>query len=419
SDGNVHSHIDHLIALIRKANQSNVKQVRLHILLDGRDVDETSALKYVSQIEGILKEIDQTQSNYCIASGGGRMSITMDRYNADWSMVERGWHTHVLGEGRGFSSATEAIETYRNEQTGVIDQNLPAFVIHKDGKPVGQIADGDAVIFFNFRGDRAIEISRAFVEDSFSFFDRKLQPKVHYAGMMQYDGDLKMPPIFLVDPPEIHETLTHYLVDAGITQYAISETQKFGHVTYFWNGNNSAKISKTLETWQEIPSDVISFDKKPRMKADEITQALIQAIDSGKHKFLRVNYANGDMVGHTGDLNASIQAVEAVDQSLPKLLDSINKQNGVMIIIADHGNCEQMYEVNKKTGEPIKLKSGRFATKTSHTLNPVPFLVLGNIDQLELTNVSNAGLANIAATIITLLGFKPPIDYQPSLLQWK
>lgn len=419
SDGNVHSHIDHLIALIRKANQSNVKQVRLHILLDGRDVDETSALKYVSQIEGILKEIDQTQSNYCIASGGGRMSITMDRYNADWSMVERGWQTHVLGEGRGFSSATEAIETYRKEKPGIIDQNLPAFVIHKDGKPVGQITDGDSVIFFNFRGDRAIEISRAFVEDSFTFFNRKVRPKIHYAGMMQYDGDLKMPPVFLVDPPQIHKTLTHYLVNEGITQYAISETQKFGHVTYFWNGNNSAKISETLETWQEIPSDVISFDEKPRMKADEITEALIQAIDSLKHKFLRVNYANGDMVGHTGDLNAAMEAVEAVDQNLPKLLDSINKQNGVLIIIADHGNCEQMYEVNKKTGQPIKLESGRYATKTSHTLNPVPFIVLGNTDQLQLTTINNAGLANIAATIMTLLGFKPPADYQPSLLRWK
>lgn len=419
SDGNVHSHIDHLIAMLRKAHEAGVRQVRLHILLDGRDVDETSALLYVDKLEAALKELDATGKNYRIASGGGRMKVTMDRYEADWSMVELGWKTHVAGEGRQFASAKEAIETFRNEIPGVTDQDLPAFVIGESGTPVGQIKDGDAVIFFNFRGDRAIEISRAFVESDFNVFERKPKVSVKYAGMMQYDGDLKMPPVFLVDPPAIDETLTEYLVAAGVKQYALSETQKFGHVTYFWNGNNSAKISEALETWEEIPSDVISFDRKPRMKADEIGAALVKAIESGKYGFLRVNFANGDMVGHTGILDAAVAAVEAVDQNLPRILEAVNKMGGILLVTADHGNCEQMYEVNKKTGEPLKNDKGGFASKTSHTLNPVPFLVLGNVDGLEESGVAGAGLANVAATVMTLLGFEPPAGYLPSVLRWK
>ena len=419
SDGNVHSHIDHLIAMLRKAHEAGVRQVRLHILLDGRDVDETSALLYVDKLEAVLKELDATGKNYRIASGGGRMKVTMDRYEADWSMVELGWKTHVAGEGRQFASAKEAIETFRKEIPGVTDQDLPAFVIGESGAPVGQIKDGDAVIFFNFRGDRAIEISRAFVESGFNIFERKPKVSVKYAGMMQYDGDLKMPPVFLVDPPAIDETLTEYLVAAGVKQYALSETQKFGHVTYFWNGNNSAKISEALETWEEIPSDAISFDQKPRMKADEIGAAIVKAIESGEYGFLRVNFANGDMVGHTGILDAAVAAVEAVDQNLPPILEAVNKMGGILLVTADHGNCEQMYEVNKKTGEALKNEKGGFVSKTSHTLNPVPFLVLGNVDGLEASGVEDAGLANVAATVMTLLGFEPPAGYLPSVLRWK
>lgn len=423
SDGNVHSHIDHLLAMVRHCHAIGVAQVRVHALLDGRDVDETSALRYVEQLENVLRELDPSGENYCIASGGGRMKVTMDRYEADWSMVELGWKTHVAGEGRSFPSAREAIETYRNEQPGIIDQDLPAFVVARDQKPVGPIQTGDAVILYNFRGDRAIEISRAFTEPDFSVFRRAPDVKVHFAGMMQYDGDLKIPPTFLVNPPAIDRTLSEYLVGEGIASYALSETQKFGHVTYFWNGNNSQKFDAKLEEWQEIPSDVISFDRKPRMKADEITQALIAAIESGRFRFLRVNYANGDMVGHTGVLQAAVTAIEALDEGLQKLHAAVEKANGILILTADHGNCEQMYEVNKKTGEPIPGTHGGFASKTSHTLNPVPFLVLGSTDgpvaSLEATDAPEPGLANVAATVMTLLGFEPPTDYLPSLLRWK
>lgn len=419
SDGNVHSHIDHLIAMLRKAHEAGVKQVRVHILLDGRDVDETSALLYVERLETVLKELDATGKNYRIASGGGRMKVTMDRYEADWSMVELGWKTHVAGEGRQFASAKGAIETFRKEIPGVTDQDLPPFVIGESGAPVGPIKDGDAVIFFNFRGDRAIEISRAFVESDFNVFERRPEVSVKYAGMMQYDGDLKMPPVYLVDPPAINETLTEYLVAAGVKQYALSETQKFGHVTYFWNGNNSGKISEELETWEEIPSDVISFDRKPRMKADEIGAALVKAIEGGEYGFLRVNFANGDMVGHTGILDAAVAAVEAVDQNLQRIFEAVKKTGGILLITADHGNCEQMYEVNKKTGEALKNDRGDFVSKTSHTLNPVPFLVTGNVDGLESSGVEGAGLANVAATVLTLLGIEPPAGYLPSVLRWK
>ncbi|MEG0574726.1 MAG: 2,3-bisphosphoglycerate-independent phosphoglycerate mutase, partial [Erysipelotrichaceae bacterium] len=211
SDGNVHSHINHLKSLIAQAKKDGIKEVRIHALLDGRDVPETSALIYLEDIEKYMADINTTDFHACIASGGGRMSITMDRYEANWNMVEKGWHTHVLGEGRKFASAKEAVETFRNE-TGVIDQDLPPFVIEKDGKAVGTIEDGDSVILFNFRGDRAQEISLAFDQENFDHFDRIRNPKVMYAGMLQYDGDLKIPNNFLVYPPKIKHTLSEKLV---------------------------------------------------------------------------------------------------------------------------------------------------------------------------------------------------------------
>lgn len=242
SDGNVHSNISHLIAMLKEAKSEGVHKVRVHILLDGRDVPATSALTYVEELENVLTSLNDESFDALIASGGGRMKITMDRYQANWGMVEQGWHTHVLGEGKMFENAKEAIEEYRNEYH-VIDQDLPAFVIAKDNKPVGKIVDHDSVVLFNFRGDRAIEISMAFDQKDFKAFDRVYYPDVVYAGLLQYDGDLKLPKRFLVNPPEIKDTLTEVLVNAKINEFAISETQKFGHVTYFWNGNRSAKFS--------------------------------------------------------------------------------------------------------------------------------------------------------------------------------
>jgi 2,3-bisphosphoglycerate-independent phosphoglycerate mutase len=422
SDGNVHSHIDHLKAMILRARQEGQKRVRIHILLDGRDVPETSALDYVEPFEQFLAQVRGSDFDVCIASGGGRMNITMDRYEANWDMVRKGWHTHVLGEGPHFESAEGAIKALREEKPGgVIDQDLPPFVITKNGEPVGPIADNDSVVFFNFRGDRAIEISRAFTEADFDVFDRVRFPKVTYAGMLQYDGDLHIPERFLVAPPAIAHTMGAYLAEEGITQFAISETQKYGHVTYFWNGNRSGKFSDELETYMEIPSDVIPFEERPWMKSAEITDELIKQLRSGKHRFLRVNYANGDMVGHTGIYAATIVGVESVDLALRRLLPVIDELGGVALITADHGNADEMYEVDKKSGQPKQNSNGSFKSKTAHTLNPVPLILYDNrpgASAIALRGEEKFGLSNLAATTVNLLGFQAPEMWDKSMLDF-
>ena len=422
SDGNVHSHIDHLKALIENAKASGVGRVRVHILLDGRDVGETSALDYVCPFEAYIAELRSPDFDIAIASGGGRMQITMDRYEANWAMVEAGWKTHVLGEGRQFASAEEAITTYRNE-TKVIDQDLPPFVIAKDGAPVGTVNDGDSVVFFNFRGDRSIEISKAFESGAdFDKFDRKRVPAVLYAGMLEYDGDLHIPSRYLVSPPEITNTMTEYLVDTGISELAISETQKYGHVTYFWNGNKSGKFSEELETYIEIPSDVVPFEQRPWMKCAEITDKLIECMRSGAYKCLRVNFPNGDMVGHTGSFLATECSMEALDLQLARILKVVDELEGVALITADHGNADEMYEVDKKTGAPKAGKDGSFKAKTSHTLNPVPFIVYDNFNQDKYevkTDRSDLGLSSVAATTVNMLGYEAPSIWDESLISVK
>ncbi len=421
SDGNVHSHIDHLKALISQAKVEGVAKVRVHILLDGRDVGETSALDYVLPFEEFIGGLRDDSFDIMIASGGGRMNITMDRYEANWAMVEAGWKTHVLGEGRQFASAEEAITTYRAE-TGVIDQDLPPFVIAKDGAPVGTIEDGDSVVFFNFRGDRSIEISKTFEAGAdFDKFDRVRAPKVVYAGMLEYDGDLHIPSRYLVSPPEITNTMGEYLADTGVNQFAISETQKYGHVTYFWNGNKSGKFSEELETYVEIPSDVVPFEQRPWMKCAEITDRILPEIASGKYPCIRVNFPNGDMVGHTGNLQATICSMEALDLQLARILAAVDKAEGVALITADHGNADEMYETDKK-GEPKAGKDGSFKSKTSHTLNKVPLIIYDNFYADKYTvkaDEGNFGLSNVAATAVNFLGYEAPSMWDESVIEVK
>ncbi|MEE0970613.1 MAG: 2,3-bisphosphoglycerate-independent phosphoglycerate mutase [Clostridia bacterium] len=421
SDGNVHSHIDHLKAMLVQAKKEDVNNVRIHILIDGRDVGETSALDYIEPFEAFISELRDASYDIKIASGGGRMKITMDRYEADWSMVERGWQTHVLGEGRQFCCAKKAVETYR-EELKVIDQDLPPFVIAEDGKPVGTINDGDSVIFYNFRGDRSIEISKAFEDANFDKFDRVRFPKVVYAGMLEYDGDLHIPHKYLVSPPEITNTMGEYLVNTGVSQLAISETQKYGHVTYFWNGNKSGKFSEELETYIEIPSDVVPFEQRPWMKCAEITDKLIECLESGKYKYLRVNFPNGDMVGHTGNLEATICSMEALDLQLARILAVVDKLHGAALITADHGNADEMYEMDKKSGQPKAGKDGSFKSKTSHTLNPVPCIVYDNYSADKYTvkeDKGTFGLSNVAATMVNLLGYNAPDMWDESIIEIK
>ncbi len=422
SDGNVHSHIDHLKAMLTQAKKEGVGRVRVHILLDGRDVGETSALEYIDPFEAFLADLRDASFDIKIASGGGRMTITMDRYEANWAMVEAGWKTHVLGEGRQFASAAEAVQTYRNE-LHVIEQDLPAFVIAENGKPVGTVEDGDSVIFFNFRGDRSIEISKTFdaPEGAFDKFDRVRVPKVVYAGMLEYDGDLHIPAKYLVSPPEITNTMSEYMANTGIPVLAISETQKYGHVTYFWNGNKSGKFDEALETYIEIPSDVVPFEQRPWMKCAEITDKLIECLNSGKYKYLRVNFPNGDMVGHTGSLAATRCSMEALDLQLGRILPVVDALGGVALITADHGNADEMYEMDKK-GQPKTDANGNYKSKTSHTLNPVPCIIYDNTEAKEHYTVKadgSYGLSNVAATTVNLMGYKAPDMWDASIIEVK
>lgn len=423
SDGNVHSHINHLFSIIERAASEGVKKVMVHILLDGRDVPETSANLYIDQLEEFLAKFTAQGMNYRIASGGGRMVTTMDRYEADWEIVKRGWEAHVLGKARPFNSAMEALETFRREDPGVIDQYLPAFTV-VDGKgPVGTIEDGDSVVLFNFRGDRAIELTKAFEMKEFKYFDRVRRPEVTFAGMMQYDGDLRIPAKFLVNPPRIDNTISEYLVASGVRQYAISETQKFGHVTYFWNGNRTEKFDEASETYFEVPSDRVEFNERPWMKGAEITDKVIETIEAGGYDFIRLNYPNGDMVGHTGDLEAAIIAAETVDICLKRLLEAVEKSGGIAFITADHGNLDEMFEVDAKSGEFQRDKTtGKLKSKTAHTLNPVPVIIYDPEfkDEYEINReLKNPGLGNVAATLLNLMGFDAPEGFLPSIIKLK
>ncbi len=418
SDGGVHSNIAHLEAMLDRAATAGCKRLYVHALLDGRDVAPTSALEYVDRIERYLGNLRSAGLDARIASGGGRMHITMDRYEADWAMVERGWHTHVLADARAFASVTEAVGTLRDE-TKAIDQDLPAFCI----APVAPMADGDACVMFNFRGDRAIEISRAFDDAAFDKFDRVRHADVLYAGMMEYDGDLHIPKHYLVTPPEIERPMGELLAATHVSQLAISETQKYGHVTYFWNGNKSGMFDSGSETYIEIPSDRVPFEQRPWMKAAEITDRLIAELRTGKHRFARVNYANGDMVGHTGVFDATVLAVECVDLQLARLAKVVEELQGIMVVTADHGNADEMFQRDKHGVVQRDKRTGVPVSKTSHTLNRVPFLIhdpmRGDRYEIDESRVAAAGIANVTATCLELLGFVPPDDLEYSLLRFR
>jgi 2,3-bisphosphoglycerate-independent phosphoglycerate mutase len=416
SDGNVHSHVSHLHALIDRAAADGVARLRLHVLTDGRDVPARSALTWVRPLEDKLAGLRAAGRDFDVGSGGGRMWITMDRYEADWDMVARGWACHVHGTGRPFRSASEAIETFYGEDPRTTDQWLPAFVVDRGAGPIGRIDSGDSVLFFNFRGDRAIEISRAFEDDGFTKFDRGQRPAVTYAGMMRYDGDLGVPRRFLVDPPAISNTVGELLVRAGRRTFACSETQKFGHVTYFFNGNRSGLLDPALEQYVEVPSDRRPFDERPWMKAAEITDQCVDAILSRRWDHVRLNFPNGDMVGHTGALEATRIAVEAVDLQVGRLWDAVKQADGILLVTADHGNADEKWMRDKTTGEVVRDDHGVPVVRPSHSLNPVPFVLCDPRGELRLRDVEHPGLAHIGSTVLVLCGVEPHPDHVPSLV---
>jgi 2,3-bisphosphoglycerate-independent phosphoglycerate mutase len=421
SDGNVHSRLDHVRAMIARAKKEGIKKVRVHILWDGRDVEPTSALDYLEPFETFLKELNGEGFDARVASGGGRMWITMDRYGADWEMVQRGWAVHVHGTGRQFASAKDAVLSYRKELPGIIDQDLKEFVIAENGKPVGTVEDGDSVVYFNFRGDRALEITQAFEQENFDKFDRGRRPEVFYAGMMEYDSDLHIPKNYLVNPPQIDRTLGEYLAKSGVRTLAISETQKYGHVTYFFNGNKLGKFDEKLENYVEIPSDVVPFEQRPWMKCAEIADYVCGAVKSGNYDFIRLNFPNGDMVGHTGVYEAVVCGLEAMDIQIGRIAKAVEAAGGILLITADHGNAEDMFEHDKKTGAVKTGADGEPMPKTSHTTNLVPFILADTAHQGEYNNSlgglkEGLGITSIAATCVTLLGFVPPEDWTPPIL---
>jgi 2,3-bisphosphoglycerate-independent phosphoglycerate mutase len=417
SDGGVHSRLDQILAVLTAAADAGAWRMRIHVLLDGRDVPDQSADRYIAELEAHLTTLWSRGIDARIASGGGRMVVTMDRYNSDWSIVERGYQAHVLGEApHRYPSAAAAIIGLRALHPGISDQQLPPFVVVDERGPIGVMADGDAVLLANFRGDRAIQFCRALEERTFSEFPRPTRPNVSFAGMMEYDGDLHIPKHFLVSPPVIERTSGEYLAHNGIRTFSCSETQKFGHVTYFWNGNRSGRFDEQLETYVEIPSHAPPFETRPEMQAPAIAQAAIAAIRSGQYDVIRLNFANGDMVGHTGELAATMASCRAADAALAEVIAAVEQAGGRYLVVADHGNADDM-ALRDKAGAPLRDDQGLVLARTSHTLALVPCCVGGALpDGVVMRADAASGLANVAATCLNLLGFEAPAEWSPTLL---
>ena len=391
SDGNVHSSISHLERMIKRANEEGIKKIRVHLMIDGRDVPPQSEPKYINRLEDFFKTFDES-CDYKIASGGGRMVVVCDRYENDWNMVKKGWDMMVHGEAPDkFRSAIEALEFFREKDPSIQDQYLPPFVItDESNNPVGPVKDGDSFIYYDFRADRAIEIAMAFTYNDFPYFDRGDRPNVCFAGMTEYNSDTHVPALTLVSPVCIENALNQYLDSKGISQFAVSEAVKFGHITYYFNGNSYEKAPG--EEHLSIPSDQDDFHIRPWMKSAEITDAVLANLEN--HKFVRLNLPNGDMVGHFADMRSTIIAMESVDLALSRIAKKVDELGGMMIICADHGNAEEIADEN---GKP----------KTSHTLNKVPCIFYDNTEnrtKYVSAELPNPGLTNIASTVALLCG---------------
>ena len=392
SDGGVHSHISHLEQMIERAYAEGVRRMRIHAVFDGRDVSPQSEPKYIQRIEQFVQRFKDADIK--IASGGGRQVAVADRYENDWNIVARGWDMMVNGEADFyFHSAEEGISILRRINPGVQDQDLPPFVVvDTNEKPIGKIEKGDVLIYFDFRKDRAIEIAEAFIYRDFTHFNRGdyTPDDVFFVGMTEYNSDTHVPEHRLVEPITINDTLNRFLSKRGITQLAVSETVKFGHITYYFNGNSYEKSAG--EEFCEIESDKEPFETRPWMKTAEITDKVIA--ESDKYNFIRLNFPGGDMVGHTADFDATVIAMEAIDLSLKRIAKRVDELGGMMMIVADHGNAEELLD---KNGAP----------KTAHTTNLVPCIFYDNTKNkthYQLAGIQDPGLANLAATVAVLLG---------------
>ena len=406
SDGKVHSDIEHLFAMIIRAVEEGITKVRLHPVFDGRDVPPQSAEKYLKMFAEFKTKLPANVS--CeIASGGGRMVFTADRYENDWQVVKAGWDAYVYGVAPDyFETPEQALEYFRGQDKDIQDQFLPPFVIKKDGQPVGKVEDGDSFIYFDFRADRAIEIAQAFTYEDFPYFDRgtkyNARLNVYFAGLTEYNSDTHVPEHQLVPPVVIENTLSDFLAGKEVTQFAVSETVKFGHITYYFNGNSYDQHFG--EDFYEIPSDTLPFEERPWMKSAETADKVIEKIHD--YQFIRLNLAGGDMVGHTGDFEATKIAMEAIDLALSRIAKKVDELGGMMLITADHGNAEE-------------LLNDDGTQKTAHSLNLVPAIFYDNTDhKYQSAEINDAGLSNIAATIANLLGYDDvPTEWRSSLIK--
>jgi 2,3-bisphosphoglycerate-independent phosphoglycerate mutase len=384
SDGGVHSHDTHLYALIEMAKKQGIKEIFIHCLLDGRDTPPQSGAGYLAKLETELKKI-----------GAGKVATVIGRYYAmdrdnRWERVEKAYRAMVLGEGKEYASAEAAIKESYGE--GVTDEFVLPSVIVEKGAPVGKIGDGDAFIFFNFRSDRAREITRSFTDPSFDGFKREICPKLSsYVCLTTYDETFGLPVAF--GPQELINIFPEVVGNAGLTQLRIAETEKYAHVTFFFNGGRETPFPGEDRALIPSPKEVATYDQKPEMSAYLVTEELLKRLDQDKYDVIILNFANADMVGHTGVMEAAIRAVEAVDACVGKLVDKVREKGGAVLITADHGNAEMMRD---EKGGP----------HTAHTCQLAPVVLVD--DSRKGAKLRRGVLADLAPTMLDILGIPQP-----------
>ncbi|MEK6684745.1 MAG: 2,3-bisphosphoglycerate-independent phosphoglycerate mutase [Nitrospirota bacterium] len=384
SDGGVHSHINHLFAILERAKARGLQNVAIHVFLDGRDTAPKSGIEYVAQLEQFLERIHLGR----IATVAGRY-YAMDRDHR-WERVQKAYEAMVLGIGARHPSAVEAVrESYA---AGVTDEfMLPAVIVDSGQKPLGNISDGDAVLFYNFRADRAREITRALTASDFAGFSRKAVPKLsRFVSMTRYDEKNGLPVLF--SPTSLDQIFGKLISEQGMRQFRIAETEKYAHVTYFFNGGDEKAFPGEDRLLIPSPKDVATYDQKPQMSAPEVTDEVIGRITSNQYDVIIMNYANPDMIGHTGILPAAVKAVGVIDDCLRRVVTAVQAAGGTVIITADHGNLEQMAD---EKGNP----------HTAHTTNPVPLIL---IDERKPRLRDHGIHADIAPTMLKLLGLPQP-----------
>ena len=384
SDGGVHSHIRHLFGLLEMAKRRDFEDVYVHCFLDGRDTPPASAENYIMQLEEKMRE----KSVGKIVSVSGRY-YAMDR-DKRWDRIQKTYNAMVNGEGEKSSSATQAIEdSYQKE---IFDEFVVPTVICNGDSPVATISENDSVIFFNFRPDRAREITRTLVDTDFNEFETKKNLNLYFVCMTEYDATL--PNVNIAFKPEkLVNTFGEYISNKGLTQLRIAETEKYAHVTFFFNGGEEKQYPGEDRILVQSPK-VATYDLQPEMSEPEVTEKVVEAINSKKYDAIILNYANSDMVGHTGSMEAAIKALEAVDDGVGKVVEAIRNNDGILLITADHGNSEQM--IDYTTGEP----------HTAHTTNPVPLILVG----MENTKLKSGKLADLAPTMLDIMGLEKPSE---------